>query len=105
MLAEEVKSGKWKNEIILYDDGKYSAIWGNYNNSSLRCLGVRWNYSDDPSEKGFPNPRGNPQWYVEYGPLTKMILLGLLDICVTKNDSDVKIGNILKALKEFKDQL
>ena len=53
-----VRPRKWGNVIDLYDDGEYSAIWGNYDGSNNRCLGVRWNGAE--GEYGYPNQGGNP---------------------------------------------
>ena len=71
-----VRPQKWENVIDLYDDEKYSAIWGNYDGSNDRCLGVRWNGA--AGECGYPSQGGNPLWYVEPDFVTKEILLSLL---------------------------
>jgi hypothetical protein len=92
-----VRPQKWSNVIDLYDDGDYSAIWGNYDNTSPRFLGVRWN--GDPNNVGYPNQGINPTWFVEPIWLTRMILL---DLCgkVIKNPTDGVLDNILTALGE-----
>ncbi|HOF62574.1 MAG TPA: hypothetical protein PLM82_13440 [Candidatus Latescibacteria bacterium] len=41
--GKDVRPEKWSNVLDLYDDGEYSAIWGNYDENPKRCLGVRWN--------------------------------------------------------------
>ena len=48
----EVRPHKWSNVIDLFDNGWYSAIWGSYEESNERCLGVRWNgdNADDPKD-------------------------------------------------------
>jgi hypothetical protein len=94
--GNNVRPNKWDNVIDLYDDGDYSAIWGSYENSAERCLGVRWNGDQNA---GYPNQGGNPLWYVEPDFATKNILLELL----SRVNNDPKVGNIqnvLQALKE-----
>lgn len=91
-----VRPNKWKNIIDLYDDGDYSAIWGNYNGSPNKCLGVRWNGGQS---HGYPNQGNNPLWYVEPDYLTKNILLELLSR-VNNNSSIGNLKSILQALKE-----
>ncbi|MCH7928718.1 MAG: hypothetical protein IID03_12185 [Candidatus Dadabacteria bacterium] len=91
-----VRPGKWSNVIDLYDDGESSAIWGSYDESKNRCLGVRWNGGDD---HGYPNQGNNPLWYVEPNFVTKNILLELLSR-VNIDSSTGSIENILLALRE-----
>jgi len=86
--AKSVKPKKWKNILILFDDGSYSAIWGNYENSKSRVLGVRWNGEDN--DIGYPNLAGNPLWYVEPLFLRKSILLTLLYKVIHSNLPDKK---------------
>ena len=98
--GKNVRPQKWSNELDLYDDGYYSMIWGTYDYSPSRCLGVRWNGDpNDPDDKGFPNQGGNPTWHLEPDWLAKMILL---EICarVAKNPSYGNHQNILTALSE-----
>lgn len=95
-----VRPQKWNNVIDLYDDGNYSAIWGNYDGSKCRCLGVRWNGED---ECGYPNQGANPLWYVEPDFLNRQILLALLDavVSVPANQGHAQyVENILIALAE-----
>lgn len=91
-----VRPNKWDNVIDLYDDGDYSAIWGNYENSAARCLGVRWN---GDRNAGYPNQGGNPLWFVEPEFATKNILLELLSR-VNNDPNSGNIENILLSLKE-----
>jgi hypothetical protein len=92
-----VRPAKWSNVIPIYDDGEYSAIWGNYDNSPNRVLGVRWNGSG--TDVGYPNQGAYPTWFVEPDCLTKMILL---EFCFTvnQNPSYGDLQNILTALNE-----
>jgi hypothetical protein len=57
--GKDVRPQKWSNVIDLFDDGYYSAIWGNYNGNIKPCLGVRWNGDEDGS-MGYPNQGANP---------------------------------------------
>jgi len=98
-----VRPQKWDNVIDLYDNGVNSAIWGNYDGSSNRCLGVRCNGNDADEPYGYPNQSGNPLWYVEPDFVTRQILFSLL--CeLAKNTSlqgrQVYQQNILVALSE-----
>jgi hypothetical protein len=96
-----VRPQKWDN-VNLYDDGEYSAIWGRYEDSSTRCLGVRWNGA--AGECGYPSQGGNPLWYVELDFTTKEILLSLLHKVITDASLQGRQGyqqNILTALSEF----
>ena len=77
--GENVKPKRWSNVIYLYDDGGYSAIWGNYHDddgSNDLCLGVRWNGGE--GEYGYPKQGVYPLWYVEPHFVTRDILLSLL---------------------------
>ena len=94
-----VRPKKWKDVLDLYDDDSYSAIWGYYDGSVERVLGVRWN---GQNSLGYPNMAGHPVWYVEPKFLRKSILLNLLEvtnISKLENKADY-IKNILLALKE-----
>ena len=91
-----VRPNKWSNVIDLYDDSENSAIWGSYEGSTNRCLGVRWNGGQG---HGYPNQGNNPLWYVEPDFVTKNILLELLSR-VNNNTGLSNIQNILLALKE-----
>jgi hypothetical protein len=73
--AREVTPGAWSDVLVVYDDGKYSAIWARYKQNAWRSLGVGWNGKDD--EVGFPNTRGYPQWYVEPDFLVPSVLRAL----------------------------
>jgi len=97
-----VRPQKWKNVIDLYDDGAYSAIWGNFDGSKDRCLGVRWNGKKD--ERGYPSQGRNPLWYVEPDFSTKEIL-SILSKIIHKNNLQHQIDfkkNISIAFAEIK---
>ena len=97
--GSDVRPQRWENMLDLYDDGEFSAVWGTYDNSPPRRLGVRWN---GESNVGYPNQGEHPLWYVLPDWLEKMILLGFCDK-IAKNPSEKNkknIDNILTALKE-----
>jgi len=95
--GKTVRPQKWSKVIDLYDDGKYSAIWGIYEYSKRRRLGLRWN--GDKYSQGFPSMGNNPIWFVEPDDLAKMVLL---EFCsrVIKKPKHGNLKNILTALKE-----
>lgn len=98
--SSSVRPPKWEDAIDLYDDGDYSAIWGNYDGSVRRCLGVRWNGGD---ECGYPNQGSNPLWYVEPDFLTRQMLQALLDAVVSypaNQRHNQYVQNILITLAE-----
>jgi hypothetical protein len=94
--GKSVRPQKWSDVIDLYGDGKYSAVWGIYDDSPAHRLGVRWN---GDSDVGYPNQGSHPTWFVEPDYLTKIILL---DFCskVNKNPKVGELQNILTALNE-----
>ena len=94
--GNKVRPHKWSSAIDLFDDGDYSAIWGCYEDSSYRCLGVRWNGGES---HGYPNQGNNPLWYVEPSFMVKNVLLELLDR-VNQDNNRGNIESILIALKE-----
>ena len=74
--GSEVRPKRWSNVIDLYDDGEYSVIWGSYDESETKSLGVRWNGSDN--NRGYPSQGKYPLWYVEPDFLVKAIILDLI---------------------------
>lgn len=95
--GNSVRPGKWTNVTDLYDNGWYSAIWGNYDGSPKKCLGVRWN---GDSDQGYPNQGPYPLWYVEPEFTTKMILLELVNM-INKNNNHGNLIHVLDALKNL----
>lgn len=70
--ALEVKPRLWSNIIVLFDDGKHSAIWGNYEGSLRRRLATRWN-------DNYPRQGSYPTWYVEYDSFHKGFITTLIE--------------------------
>ena len=99
MNGHDVRPAKWSDVIDLYDDGEYSAIWGRYDNSSYRVLGVRWN--GDDGWKGFPLSSGHPVWHVEPDFLAKGILSALLERTLSVANSGGEKDNIMVAMSEL----
>jgi hypothetical protein len=95
--GKEVTPKKWSGILNLYDDGVYSAIWGNYDSAPKRSLGVRWN--GDDNNIGYPKLAAHPVWYNEADFLVKSILL---ELCarVSQNNSIGNKDNIFIALSE-----
>lgn len=76
--AVDVKPVRWSNTIVLFDNGYYSAMWGHYDDSANRRLGVRWS-GEDGDDKGYPISRGRPVWYIEPDFLVLPVLKNLLE--------------------------
>lgn len=104
--GSSVRPQKWNNVIDLYDDEKYSTIWGTYEEDSQRSLGVRWNGDNENHPFGYPNQGGNSLWYVEPAIFTLPILSTLLEKVGTSQlpRKPEYLHNILKALAEFTKQ-
>lgn len=73
--ASNVTPGKWSNIRVLFDNGWYSVIAGNYEGEY--ALGERWNGGDDGP--GFPSQGGHPIWHVVPDFLRVTVLRGLRD--------------------------
>lgn len=76
MRGAEVNSSKWSDSEILYDDAVSSVIWGRYDSSKHRVLGMRWN-GETPADIGFPSSFGHASWFVVPENLTAGILASL----------------------------
>jgi hypothetical protein len=72
--ANKVVPGKWTNIRILFDNGTYSVIAGEYDEDF--CLGERWN--GEKGKLGFPNVFGEPIWHVVPEFLRVYVLHGVL---------------------------
>jgi hypothetical protein len=106
MNAIDVRPAKWLQNPtypirVLYDDGEYSAIWGQYEDSP--ALGTRWNVSDN-SDMGYPNTSGNPTWYVEPDFFAIVILQRLQTLAIDTNDFKY-YDNILFAINELAEKM
>ncbi len=104
MKAINVRPQKWlQNENypirILYDDGEYSFIWGQF--ESAGALGARWNGEDGI---GYPSLGGNPTWYVEPDFIAISILQRLQIMAIDNNDRQY-MDNINFAIRELTDKM
>jgi len=94
--AVDVRPKRWSNILVLFDNGSYSAVWGNYDDSERRILGVRWNGNDvleNQTSKGFPTSRGKPVWHIE----PDFLVLPLLKNMLTQVAIDYASGKLSEA--------
>lgn len=101
--GHEVRPGAWSDVLDLYDDGKYSAIWGKYTNPDKKhgtqCrLGVRWNGETD-SDNGYPVRGEYPVWYTEYEPFEYVLIAEMLRRVKTHPEWG-SVENLQRALAE-----
>ena len=89
-----VKPRKWKNILELYDDGKYSAIWGWFKDENREVLWIRWNGDLDI---GYPKQGKNPLWFVMPDFLTR-IILNELKTKVIQNNQLGNLSNLATAI-------
>ncbi len=82
--AIDVTPGKWSNIRILFDNGWYSVIAGEYEDEY--ALGERWN--GDDGRPGFPNQGGHPIWHVIPDFLRVPVLRGLRDELLSTESAD-----------------
>lgn len=83
--AIDVVPGAWSDVLILFDNGWYSVMWGQFRGRNYKDMGVRWN--GDEGEIGYPNARGYPQWYVEPSIFHESILLNLQKLLMGQEES------------------
>ena len=84
--ASEVRPGKWSSLRVLFDDGVYSVVSGDYENQ--HALGERWNGSE--GVLGFPNQSGHPVWHVVPDFLAIPVLHGILGELARHPESDYR---------------
>lgn len=101
MDAINVTPQKWCNNgvptfVVLFDDGEYSIIWGEYEGS--RAMGVRWN--EGPAQNniiGYPKQGAYPTWYIEPEFMAIGILQRLLNL---SNDAIYRPHMNIPAIEE-----
>lgn len=73
--AFKVRPDKWEDDsiIVLYDDNKFSVIWGKFKDNDEKVLGIRWNDS-------FPSQGAYPTWFV----VPEFLNQGILDSILKK---------------------
>lgn len=74
--AEDVTPQKWTEIEILFDDGNYSVIFGEFEGN--RCLGERWNGTKNGY--GYPHQADKPLWHVVPHYFNLPILHKILDL-------------------------
>lgn len=74
--GKDVMPKKWKDIIILFDDGIYSICWGKFENNP-NTLGKRWN-------DNYPRQGSSPTWYIEYGLFAKSCITDLIKLYENK---------------------
>lgn len=89
--ASQVVPKRWTNTHVLFDNGWYSLIQGEYLNddgtSHPNAMGERWNGGRG---LGFPNTSGYPVWHVVPAFLELPILRGLLEELANNPDEQVR---------------
>lgn len=103
MKGHDVRPGAWSDVIDLYDDDKYSAIWGKYTNPDKKHetqwrLGVRWKGETD-SDKGYPVRGAYPVWYTEYEKFEYALIAEMIRL-VQEDSTRGIMENLQRALME-----
>ncbi len=96
--AADVKPKKWSQLVVIFDNGRYSVVSGNYNgeyNGEPLCLGERWNGRN--GKLGFPSQGEYPTYHVVPEFLRLPILIGVYQ--ELKRERDIpNWGEYLKAV-------
>lgn len=99
--AEEVTPNKWTEIEILFVNGNYSVIIGNFEGNP--CLGERWN--GDENGYGYPHQADKPLWHVVPQHFSLPILHKILDLHVQNSSRpEEQINNTIDALEEFQNR-
>ena len=91
--AIDVSPQKWTNLRVLFDNGVYSVVAGEYEDE--RALGQRWN--GEEGESGYPTQGSNPLWHVVPGFLAVPVLYAVLHELAAQPDE----GNVQAVLDEL----
>lgn len=86
----EVNPNNFKVKSVLFDNGAFSVVLGNWRDSD-NVLAMRWN-GDDEDDAGYPKTFGNPMWFIIHDELKQPIIQSLM-----QKDSQI-IEKILKAI-------
>jgi hypothetical protein len=81
--AVDVTPGKRANIRVLFDNGWYSVVAGEYEGEY--AMGGRWNGGDH--EPGFPSQGGHPLWHV-VPDFLRLAVLNALREELSRNDGD-----------------
>lgn len=91
---ENVKSGNFKVDKILFNNGNFSIAFGTWKNES-KVLAARWNGDiTDEKDKGYPKTFGNPMWLIIDDEIKLPMLKSIIGIKGSDNQ------NIISALTE-----
>ena len=86
-----VKPKKWKNTQVVFDDGVFSLIYGNYDGNQKKCLGCRWDGDiNNPNDIGYPRQGKYPTWFVLPDALWKCILTSIQSNSADINQQVIK---------------
>lgn len=103
--AEDVNPQKWSDLEVLFDNGDYSVVVGEFDGD--HALGIRWNGSENGL--GFPNQRGNPIWHVAPEFLEEPILKAIYREMADETLEDLEDGQAdqqtLKYMRRVVDEL
>lgn len=95
--AADVTPRRWTNSRVLFDNGWYSLIAGEYLNNdgttNDHAIGERWN--GGRGELGFPNVSTYAVWHVVPDFLELPILNGLIARLAEEPGEQVRDGNVL----------
>ena len=103
MKGNEVKSSKWSDASVVFDDGEFSTIWGRYDDGKRKVLGLRWNYGE--GEIGFPSSSGHPTWFVVPSEITGAVLASLLERVYKGGPSIGDADALALAYKDYSQQI
>ena len=103
MRGNEVKSSKWSDASVVFDNGEFSAVWGRYDNGKRKVLGLRWNYGE--GEIGFPSSSGHPTWFVVPSEITGAVLASLLERVYKGGPSIGEADTLALAYKDYSQQI
>lgn len=102
MNPTQVNPAAWQNHEVIFDDGEFSAVWGEYHGNP--CLGTRWN-GDTDDERGYPGQGAYPLWFVvpEYLVLPTLERLNTISLQqgLTDDNDEPYSNKINGAIREF----
>jgi len=102
MQPNLVNPADWQNHEVIFDDGDFSAVWGQY--KGIFCLGTRWN-GDGNDERGYPGQGAYPLWFIipEYLTLSVLERLNTISIQSDLRDDNNQAysDNINATIREF----
>lgn len=94
--AKDVNPAKWTNILVLFDNDEFSLCWGNYDGSSNKILGIRWN-------DNYPRQGNYPTWFVHYDLFYQSTIKEAIRIMTNDINSKVLSSEEEKTYKEYID--